>query len=45
VLEAGDPVPDVLVWEGPRDEPRPLHDVLGTGLTLLCFYVFDWSPT
>jgi len=28
-----------------REEPRPLREVLGDGLTLLCFYVHDWSPT
>jgi len=45
VLEAGARVPEVLVWAAPREEPGPLHEVLGDGLTLLCFYVFDWSPT
>jgi hypothetical protein len=41
----GDSVPDVLVWTAPGEEPRPLRHVLGEGLTLLCFYVWDWSPT
>jgi hypothetical protein len=45
VLEAGDPVPDVLVWTAPREEARSLRQVLGAGFALLCFYVFDWSPT
>jgi hypothetical protein len=45
VLSAGDPVPDVEVWTEPRTSPERLHDVLGNGLTLLCFYLFDWSPT
>jgi len=44
VLEAGDSVPDVLVWTSPREEARPLREILGNGLSLLCFYVFDWSP-
>jgi hypothetical protein len=44
VLEAGAPVPDVQVWTDIREEPKPLRDVLGDGLTLLCFYLFDWSP-
>jgi hypothetical protein len=45
VLEAGASVPEVAVWAGVREEPRPLRDVLGDGLSLLCFYVHDWSPT
>jgi hypothetical protein len=45
MLEAGDRVPDLLVWTAPREEPRLLRQVLGAGLTLLCFYVYDWSPT
>jgi peroxiredoxin len=44
VLEAGGSVPDVQVWAAPREEPQPLRDLLGEGLTLLCFYVWDWSP-
>ena len=44
MLEAGSAVPGVSVWEAPREEPRPLRDVLGPGLALLCFYYFDWSP-
>jgi peroxiredoxin len=44
VLEAGDRVPDVQVWTAPREEARALKEVLGAGLTLLCFYVYDWSP-
>ena len=45
MLEVGSAVPDVAVWGGPREESRPLSDVLGDGLTLLCFYLYDWSPT
>ena len=45
MLEAGARVPDVGVWADVREEPRPLGDVLGDGLALLCFYVHDWSPT
>jgi hypothetical protein len=45
MLEAGSAVPDVSVWAAPREEARALRDVLGEGLTLLCFYVHDWSPT
>jgi hypothetical protein len=44
VLEAGSAVPDVSVWTAPREEARSLRAVLGEGLTLLCFYYFDWSP-
>jgi hypothetical protein len=45
MLEAGTRVPDVQVWISPREEARPLAEILGDGLTLLCFYVWDWSPT
>ena len=45
MLEAGSPVPDVQVWTAPREEAQQLRDVLGEGLSLLCFYVYDWSPT
>lgn len=44
MLEAGATVPDVPVWTEIREEPRPLREVLGKGLTLLCFYLHDWSP-
>jgi hypothetical protein len=45
VLEAGSPVPEVAVWADVREEPKPLRELLGAGLSLLCFYVYDWSPT
>jgi hypothetical protein len=45
MLDAGERVPDVQVWTEPREESQPLRQVLGAGLTLLCFYVWDWSPT
>ena len=45
MLEPGDAVPDVQVWTAPREESRPLPQVLGAGLALLCFYLLDWSPT
>lgn len=45
MLEAGSTVPDVQVWTGPRDESRSLREVLGPGYSLLCFYLWDWSPT
>jgi peroxiredoxin len=45
VLEAGARVPDVRVWADIREESKPLREILGSGLCLLCFYVWDWSPT
>jgi hypothetical protein len=45
MLGPGDQVPDVAVWEAPREQARPLREILGGGLSLLCFYVWDWSPT
>jgi hypothetical protein len=43
MLSAGDRVPDVRVWTAPREDARLLEAVLGSGLSLLCFYVFDCS--
>jgi hypothetical protein len=45
VLETGDRVPHVRVWATLDEDARLLRDVLGDGLSLLCVYVFDWSPT
>ena len=45
MLDAGYSVPDVRVWAGVREEAKPLREVLGEGLSLLCFYLHDWSPT
>jgi hypothetical protein len=45
VLEAGAPVPDVNVWADIREEARPLKEILGPGVALLAFYLYDWSPT
>jgi len=44
MLEPNSAVPDVSVWRAPREEAAQLHEVLGAGYALLCFYVFDWSP-
>jgi hypothetical protein len=45
MLEPRSSVPDVMVWGAPREEAVPLREVLGDGFTLLCFYLYDWSPT
>jgi hypothetical protein len=45
MLERGASVPEVNVWAALREEARPLREVLGTGLSLLCFYLYDWSTT
>ena len=45
MLAVGDQIPDVRVWTAPREGSRPLREILGDGLTLLCFYLWDWSPT
>ena len=45
MLEPGDPIPNAQVWRAPREDPVDLGEALaGSGLALLCFYVFDWSP-
>jgi len=45
MLEPGDVVPDARVWTAPGENPTQLRDVLGPGLVVLLFYLFDWSPT
>lgn len=45
MLGPGDRVADIQVWAAPREEARPLGEVLGAGWTLLCFYLWDWSTT
>ena len=45
MLGAGEPAPDAQVWTAPGEEARPLSQVLGAGYALLCFYLWDWSPT
>lgn len=45
MLEPGERVPDVRVWSTLGEDARALRDVLGEGLSLLCIYVYDWSPT
>jgi hypothetical protein len=44
MLEPGDAVPDVPVWHA-LEAPVPIAQALGEGLSLLCFYLWDWSPT
>jgi peroxiredoxin len=46
MLQPGDRIPEARVWAAPREGPVDLGEVLtGKGPVLLCFYVFDWSPT
>ena len=45
MLEPRARVPDAQVWTAPGEEPAQLRHALGEGLTLLCFYLWDWSPT
>jgi len=44
MLRPGDAVPDVPVWTALEPSVQ-LADALGAGSTLLCFYLWDWSPT
>jgi hypothetical protein len=45
VIEVGERAPAGTVWLGPR-EPVRLDDIWDDGeLTLLVFYLFDWSST
>jgi hypothetical protein len=45
VLEPGDRVPEARVWKATREGPVTLTEALGAGDDLLCFYLWDWSPT
>ncbi len=47
MLGPGDPVPDARVWAAPMEGPLELRDAIGGGsdFALLCFYLWDWSPT
>jgi hypothetical protein len=45
VLDVGAHVPDVRVWTKPREEAKPLPELLGPGWSVLLFYLYDWSPT
>ena len=45
MLAVGSPVPDARAWTAIGVEPTSLRDALGDGLVLLCFYMWDWSPT
>ena len=50
MLGVRDPVPGTIpVWTRPGEGPKPLAEALaetaGDGRVLLCFYLFDWSPT
>ena len=45
MLAAGDRVPPARVWTAPREAAVQLAEALGDGLVLLCFYLWDWSPT
>ncbi len=45
MLGPGDPVPTVEVWKAVREGPLPLAEALGDGWVILCFYLWDWSPT
>lgn len=45
MLKPGDVARDARVWMAPRQGPVSLTETLGAGLVLLCFYLWDWSPT
>ena len=46
MLAPGDRIPEAPVWRAPREDPVSLLDAIaGDGLALLCFYLWDWSPT
>jgi hypothetical protein len=46
MLEPGERIPlDARVWKAPREGPVTLAEAIGSELTLLCFYLWDWSPT
>jgi hypothetical protein len=44
VLNVGEQIPDVQVWNGPR-EPASIRGLASEKPLLLLFYLFDWSST
>jgi hypothetical protein len=44
VLQAGEQIPDVIVYLGPN-EPVTMRELVEDGPKLLVFYLFDWSST
>jgi hypothetical protein len=45
VIEVGERVPEAVVWLGPREQVHLSHIWEDSPLTLLLFYLFDWSST
>lgn len=46
MLAAGDRIPTARVWRAPGEDAVTLAEAIaGDGLALLCFYLWDWSPT
>ena len=45
MIEAGERVPGVQVWQEPGNDPIPLDALLAEGWSLLLFYLYDWSST
>jgi len=43
MLQPGDRIPHAHVWRAPLDGTSLADAIVGDGLVLLCFYVFDWS--
>jgi hypothetical protein len=44
VIEAGEQIPDAVVWTTPQ-ESASLREIARDGPMLLLFYLFDWSST
>jgi hypothetical protein len=44
MLDAGDRIPDAVVWTTPQ-ESASLRQIVRDGPILLLFYLFDWSST
>jgi len=44
MLEAGDRIPEAVVWTTPQ-ERASLAQIVEGGPILLLFYLFDWSST
>jgi len=44
MLAAGNPIPEVQVWMGPRERVF-LRELASDKPLLLLFYLFDWSST
>lgn len=45
MIEVGERIPSVRVWQEPSTDGVLLDELTGGGPILLLFYLYDWSST